>query len=217
MSMYFKHYIAEVIFFLGLVSVILSAILIPTLMQANSNTILVIVTGVYVYLTYKLLQRTELNPITPHIRTTFVIVNTFESPLLTGAGVTVRNDDKIKAAKENSDPTKELVFLKVENVGKGTALYPKIELEYEKKDFDNSEKVNKEISLDPIKEEESVCVLLEVYQNASKSAYFKPLKREVEYHDTGTHKKKSLPHIDKTKVQEAEVRGEGTLVNFISN
>ncbi len=162
----------------------------PGIVNATSNSWLVVVTIIYAYLTYEILVSTRQSRNIPHIYVEFAVVSKIE-PFVTEQASFLKRTEKFNQLQQDSaraDYDADVVFVKVQNIGEITAVEVCLKIKYERKNFGDTTTIEKDIPFGILKKDEISVALIDVFQSPAEADYLKIVDGWVEYNDiNGQH------------------------------
>ncbi len=180
--------ISTCIFVIAVITVIIIfCVLSKESIDRYSGLLLVLVTMFYAYFTYLLLITTKTNITKPFIDTQVILKSKLEPEFIEKYGVYLREDDRFKRIeKEAQDVSfnKDLVFIKVKNMGTAIALDVILDIEYEFSNGGIYNIRNNPLKLGNIEKDRNENIkLVEVYENPHPEDFFNLKKCILNFHD----------------------------------
>lgn len=157
-----------------------------TLFQNQSGAMLVFVTLFYVFLTYELVRATQDSKLIPFIDVRFIVISKLDAAFLDRYGGIVRQTEKFRTLKamDQTSFNKNVVFVKIENLGEANAVDTRLEVCFDRKNLGEVTcGSRKTIEFGTLKKGESAIDYLDEYQTPTQEDYFKVSKCTVEYKD----------------------------------
>ncbi len=176
------------IFGIAVIVVIIIFYVLPQgLIDRYSGLLLVLVTMFYAYFTYLLLITTKTNIPKPCIDAQFILKNKLEPEFIERYGPYLREDDRFKRVEKEAQESgfnKDLVFLKVKNLGTAMALDVILNIEYEFSNGGNYNFRKNPLKLGNIEKDGNENIkLVEVYESPDSQDSFNLKKCILNFHD----------------------------------
>ncbi len=177
------------IFILALILTIVLNFTVPeNQLPKYTNLILVLVTMFYAYFTFLMLIISKTYRPLPYIDAEFIITNKLTPEFIEKYGIFLREDDRFKIIEneaKNPGFNKNIVFLKVTNIGSGVALDVVFRIKYQFNNIADYRDLERPLTFGNIEKEGGYSIkLVDVYNNPnSDTDYFKLGKCILEFND----------------------------------
>jgi len=216
----FSRDFARLIFAAALLILVIAGITSPKIFQQEySGLFLVGVTLFYAYFTYEILRSTRMNRVLPHISIDYIVVSKIDSDALqdyipyidpTEKFIQVKKDLSLEGAT-----SKDIIFVKLENVGDSVAIDVEFEIQYSKKNLGEEQAhQSKKISFRDLKRGQIAVGMLEVYDNPSTNDYFDIEKCLVKFNDVSRRYSKEGAMMHDFSKQVHHTRDDGVSIVF---
>ncbi len=189
--------LGRLVFVIVFVGMVYAAINIPQQFNTYANSVLVIVTAIYAYLTYELLLSTRQGRSMPYVNVEFILVNKLDDDFLKKNSSFLRPTEKLNKLREDLKRTEykmNAVFVKVENISETIAVDVNFETNYAKRSLsDETHATTKTISFGELKKGESIVDIVDIFELPSENDYFKIRYCTVEFNDINGRYVKDKP------------------------
>lgn len=180
--------------------VIGSAFLIPeTQIDRYANLTVAVTTLIYIYITYRLLLSTVVSRPLPWLTLEYILANKVEGPPLMQYAEFIQESERLKSIREelatNSTASKELIFIRVQNVGTGVAIDINCDVQYSKRSLGDEAAQTKQISVRDLKPNETSLILLEAFDNPTPNDYLQVNQCRINFTDVGKKHAKEFPFV----------------------
>jgi hypothetical protein len=126
-----SKFLSRIVFASFFFLIIYIGLKIPTLFDSNSNLIIALITLTYAYLTYEILRNTREQKLLPYLNVELIAFSDFSNipkELLS----LMRETSKASDLSGGEDGSKNIILVKVENLGQTTAVDTVLVLKYAK-------------------------------------------------------------------------------------
>ena len=169
-------WVSRLIFFIALAALIFLGLFKEELFDKYSDLMSVLSTLAFIWLTYETLRQTIQSETVPYINVKFLLASYIdENTFKTHGGLMM--DSRIKQFIEDfkkADPSKkDLVFVKVENLGEMTAIDVRLNFEYVKHNFSSTNKQTQSIDVGVLRGHESQIKFIDSFEAPAKGDNFK--------------------------------------------
>lgn len=189
---------ARLAFLFFFIAVIVLNIINPSWLNSYANGLLVLITGIYAFLTYEILMSTREAKNAPYLSVDLLVMSKIPDDFTDKNREALQVDELFKRLKaeqkSGNDFDKNLVFVRVKNIGECNAIDIKIALEYKKQNLAKSDNINPDDrEFGALEKRHSYLYLLEVFDAPVGSDYLQIKKFKLEYGDIGNkHNKGSV-------------------------
>lgn len=164
-----------------------------------SELVLIVVTAVYVFLTYELLLSAREARVLPYINLEFILVDKFDSKFLDRYSSRIKKSEKFDTLQKEyiSNPdtfNKNIIFVKVENIGQTNAIDLDANVIYDKKNLGKEiTGASQKTEFGTLKKGYFALDIVEVYDNPTSNDYFRIKKCESTLTDVNSKCMKEAP------------------------
>jgi len=171
-----EKWIALVLFIIFVIILIFVSVYKNDFFTKNSDLLSILSTLTFIYLTYETLRQTRQSETLPHVSVRFILASKVDENFTrNNKGLVLNQQVKrlLDDFKKDDPVKKDLVFIKVENVGETTAIEVRVDLDYSTQAYGKDHKQNISIPFGVLKKDETVIELVDSFEVPTKNDFFK--------------------------------------------